>query len=282
MEFVRPIITDTQHLDLPSSSRQHLYSGRFINHPFMAGFSQSINSIIRGATDVISVMKSGMSVPADILSQSFRFGDSPKSPDQSIDNARNTASLETPAPNIAQPSIEHGRTSSEVQQTAPERKREKDIKQQLANRKDAQTLNNQQPTASTNSSSQSKGQQQHPNEASGIAESSTTGLKFSHSRLEGTDLAIDAALIASGMGGVLVMEHLIDMALHTKMKKENINPHLFTGYPRNVTPMKGESLKSTADPAVKNNPTLSPEPGTIHARNGVDQSPTQSVSRLKR
>ena len=100
---------------------------------------------------------------------------------------------------------------------------DQDIKQQLSNRKDAQTLNNQQHTASTNSSSQSKGHQQRQNEASGISEPSITGLKFSHSRLEGTDLAIDAALIASGMGGVLLMEHLIDMALHTKLKKENMN-----------------------------------------------------------
>ncbi len=248
----------------------------------MVGFSQSFNSVIRSAKDVISVMKSGMSVPADRLTKSFRFGDSLKSPDQSIDNARNTATLERPASNIARPSIEHERTSSEGQQPAPERKREGDIKQQLANRKDAQILNNQQPTASTNSSSQSKGHQQHPNEASGITEPSITGLKFSHSRLEGTDLAIDAALIASGMGGVLVMEHLIDMALHTKLTKENINPHLLTGHPRNVTPMKGESLKSTADPAIKNNPTLSPESGTTLPTNGVDQSPALSVSRFKR
>jgi hypothetical protein len=120
------------------------------------------------------------------------------------------------------------------------------------------------------------------NQASGISEPSITGLKFSHSRLEGTDLAIDAALIASGMGGVLVMEHLIDMALHTKLKKDNINPHLLTGHPRNVTPMKGESLKSTADPAVKNNSTLSPESGSTLTRNEVEQSPAKSMIMFKR
>lgn len=159
---------------------------------------------------------------------------------------------------------------------------DEDIKQQLSNRKGATTRNDQQPTESAKSSSLANSSQQRPNEVSGTSEPSITGLKFSHSRLEGTDLAIDAALIASGMGGVLVMEHLIDMALHTKLKKENINPHLLTGHARNVTPMKGESSKSTADPSVKINPTLSPESASTLPRNGVEQSPAQSVSRFKR
>jgi hypothetical protein len=43
-------------------------------------------------------------------------------------------------------------------------------------------------------------------------------LKMSHSRLEDTDILLDTALLASGMGGVWMLEHLADLAIHTRLK----------------------------------------------------------------
>jgi hypothetical protein len=223
MELVRPMITDTQRLDLPLSSGQDLHSRRFINHPFIAGFSQSINSVIRIATDAISLMKAGISVPAENLKQSLGLGGLLKAPEQLIDNARNNVSRKTSTSNIVQQASELGRNSSRGQQPAPQRNQtEDDIKQQLSNRNAGQAVNDQQRTESARSSSISQSTHQRPNNAPRISDPSNMGLKISHSRLEGTDLAIDAALIASGLGGLLVMEHAVDMALHTRLKKERV------------------------------------------------------------
>jgi hypothetical protein len=57
-----------------------------------------------------------------------------------------------------------------------------------------------------------------PTKEDGISES--TRLRFSHSRVQGTDIAIDAALLASGLGHVILLEHLADMLIHTRLQKD--------------------------------------------------------------
>jgi hypothetical protein len=56
-----------------------------------------------------------------------------------------------------------------------------------------------------------------PTQEDGISES--TRLRFSHSRVQDTDIAIDAALLASGLGHVILLEHLADMLIHTRLQK---------------------------------------------------------------
>jgi len=57
-----------------------------------------------------------------------------------------------------------------------------------------------------------------PTKEDGISES--TRLRFSHSRVQDTDIAIDAALLASGLGHVILLEHLADMLIHTRLQKD--------------------------------------------------------------
>jgi hypothetical protein len=57
-----------------------------------------------------------------------------------------------------------------------------------------------------------------PTQEDGISES--TRLRFSHSRVQDTDIAIDAALLASGLGHVILLEHLADMLIHTRLQKD--------------------------------------------------------------
>ena len=57
-----------------------------------------------------------------------------------------------------------------------------------------------------------------PTKEDGISES--TRLRFSHSRMQDTDIAIDAALLASGLGHVILLEHLADMLIHTRLQKD--------------------------------------------------------------
>ena len=284
MEFVRPILNDTPNLDLASSSRQDLHARRIINHPFIVGFSQSINSVIRRATDVIRSIHAGTSVPADYMIKPFRFWGQHKSTDHVIGNLSSAASRKSNASNIGQQSSELGKILGDEHQPDPRIKQgDDDIKQKLSNRKPAQTPNDNRHTEPTIPSSRFTQGKQRPIDASGDAESSTIGLKFSHSRLEGTDLAIDAALIASGMGGVLIMEHLIDVALHTKLKKEEILiPHHTPVHARNLSALDDGPKKSSVDGSVKTRPSENPEPGSLLARNAVEQSPHQTLSRFKR
>jgi hypothetical protein len=47
-----------------------------------------------------------------------------------------------------------------------------------------------------------------------------TELRMGHSRVEDTDIVLDTALLASGLGGVWVLSHLADAALHTRLKTD--------------------------------------------------------------
>lgn len=57
-----------------------------------------------------------------------------------------------------------------------------------------------------------------PTQEDGISRS--TRIKFSHSKLQDTDIAIDVALLASGLGHVILLEHIADTLLHTRLKKD--------------------------------------------------------------
>jgi hypothetical protein len=57
-----------------------------------------------------------------------------------------------------------------------------------------------------------------PTKEDGISES--TRLRFSHSQVQDTDIAIDAALLASGLGHVILLEHLADMLIHMRLQKD--------------------------------------------------------------
>jgi hypothetical protein len=284
MEFVRPIQNDKHRLDLASSSRQHLHSSQIINHPFWVGFSQPIKSVIRRATNMIRSINTGISVSADNRLKPFRFWGQAKSPDYDIDNLFSAASRKIHASNIGEQSSEFDRkTGDGLQQDLPRNQENDDIKQKLSNRKPVQTPNDKRSTEPTNPLSRFTQSTQRKIDASGNAESSTRGFKFSHSRLEGTDLALDAALIASGMGSVLIMEHLIDMALHTKLKKEkHLNPHQSSVHSRNLSALDIGSIKSSVDRPVKTHPNETPEPRSVLRRNDVNQSPHPSPSRFKR
>ena len=48
-------------------------------------------------------------------------------------------------------------------------------------------------------------------------------LSFSHSRVEDVDLVVDMAILASGAGGLILLEHLADMALHTRIVKKPLD-----------------------------------------------------------
>jgi hypothetical protein len=284
MEFIRPIQNDTHNLDLTSSSRQDLHARRINNHPFVVGFSQSVNSVIRRATDVIRSINTGISVSADHMIKPFRFWDQHKSTDHVIGKLSSAASGKIHASNIGQQSSLLGRTSGDGHQPEPRMNQvNDDIKQKFYNRKPAQTPNDNRTTEPTNPSSRFTQGKQRPIDASGNTESSTIGLKFSHSRLEGTDLAIDAALLASGMGGVLIMEHLIDVALHTKLKKEEILiPHHSPVHARNLSALDVGPIKSSVDRSVKTRPSETSEPGSLLAKNAVEPISHHSLSRFKR
>lgn len=57
-----------------------------------------------------------------------------------------------------------------------------------------------------------------PAREGGIAKGTT--LTVSHSRVEDTDIAIDVALLASGLGSVILIEHMADMALHLRLQRD--------------------------------------------------------------
>ena len=60
-----------------------------------------------------------------------------------------------------------------------------------------------------------------PSREDGISRS--TRIKLSHSKLQDTDIAIDVALLASGLGHVILLEHIADTLLHTRLKKDRNN-----------------------------------------------------------
>jgi hypothetical protein len=66
----------------------------------------------------------------------------------------------------------------------------------------------------------------HSKEGASNLESSNPSqrrLSFSHSRVEDVDLMVDMAILASGAGGLILLEHLADMALHTRIVKKPLD-----------------------------------------------------------
>ena len=51
----------------------------------------------------------------------------------------------------------------------------------------------------------------------------TRALSISHSRTVDVDILIDMSLLASGLGGMILLEHLADMALHCRLVKKPLD-----------------------------------------------------------
>ena len=227
MEFFKPNIKDTNTLDLTLSSRLKLFISRFLQHPFVSGFSHSITSVGRTSAGLLTKIKP------------YRFAGINE---QSI-HSENTQSTKLQN----QASVPFVRTGSQVQatpttqQSVPAHTHKGDISEGLINR---QAVVGQKPLDMTQETKGKQSKEKIDRQDLRTSESSQklagtnrqrledqvsqskdteaiTGLKFSHSRLEGTDIAIDVALLASGMGGVLLLEHITDMAIHTRLKKES-------------------------------------------------------------
>ncbi len=62
-------------------------------------------------------------------------------------------------------------------------------------------------------------------EREGQKEAQGRKLSFSHSRVEDNDLLLDVGLLASGLGTVILLEHLADLALHTRIVKKPLPLH---------------------------------------------------------
>ena len=227
MEFFKPNIKDTHTLDLTLSSRLKLFTSKFLQHPFVSGFSHSVTSVGLTSADLLNKIK--LYRFAGINEQSTYSGNrqSPKLQDQvgffsvrTGSQLQSTPSIKQSAPaHIHKGDISEGLIKGRpvVGQQPRDMNHESKGKQskELTDPQDVRTPESSRRLAGTNRQrlddqvSQSKDAEE------------ITRLKFSHSRLEGTDIAIDVALLASGMGGVLLLEHIADMAIHTRLKKES-------------------------------------------------------------
>ena len=227
MEFFKPNIKDTNSLDLTLSSRLKLFSSRFLQHPFVSGLSHSITSVGHASALLLNKIKSYRF--AGINEQSIHSGNtqSPKLQGQASVPFVGTGS--------------DVQASTKIEQSVPAHTRKGDISEGLIKRqpvigqqpgdvnhetkgKQSKEKIDPQDLRSPVSSQKLTGtnRQRLEDQVSQSKDSEAiTGLKFSHSRLEGTDIAIDVALLASGMGGVLLLEHIADMAIHTRLKKEH-------------------------------------------------------------
>jgi hypothetical protein len=66
-----------------------------------------------------------------------------------------------------------------------------------------------------------KDYQLDPHVESGIRGEVVSKIAFSHSRLQETDLLIDIGLLASGLGTIILLEHLADLALHSRLLQKS-------------------------------------------------------------
>ena len=106
-----------------------------------------------------------------------------------------------------------------------------------------------------------------PAREGGIARGTT--LNVSHSRVEDTDIAIDIALMASGLGQVILLEHLADMALHLRLQKDRqrlgdpaFRDTVARTAPATRTPERSRSPETVQPGAAPGRETdRSPEPG---------------------
>jgi hypothetical protein len=227
MEFFKPNIKDTHTLDLTLSSRLKLFTSRFLQHPFVSGFSHSIISVGHTSVDLLNKIKPYRF--AGINEQSIHFGNTP-SPKLQVQGSfpfvRTGSQVQaTPSNQQSAPAHIHKGDFSEglikghpvVVQQPRDMNHESKGKQskEITDPQDLRTPESSRKLAGTNRQRMDDQVSQSKN-AEAI-----TGLKFSHSRLEGTDIAIDVALLASGMGGVLLLEHIADIAIHTRLKKES-------------------------------------------------------------
>jgi hypothetical protein len=74
-------------------------------------------------------------------------------------------------------------------------------------------------------------------------------LKVSHSRLEATDVGVDIALLASGLGTVILLEHIVDTALHLRWEKDRqrlSDPAIRDTLARSVHPSPNQGLSRTS------------------------------------
>jgi hypothetical protein len=60
-----------------------------------------------------------------------------------------------------------------------------------------------------------------PHAESGIRGDVVSKIAFSHSRVQETDLLIDIGLLASGLGTIILLEHLADLALHSRLLQKS-------------------------------------------------------------
>ena len=283
MESVRPITNETSTLDLPSSSRTDTYSSALIRHPFVLGFGQSINTVIRATKDFIKSHNTGISAAIDSITHRIKPFINPLKADPIQANIPVDKSQELNESAIHKPSTDVGETIRDEHRAHPKLKTEAERDEQLSKRVSSQKPNEQRGLETTRPISRSATkEQQLPLNLENI-QPSTVGLKFSHSRLEGTDLAIDAALIASGMGGVLIMEHLIDMALHTRFKKEPIRNHKQTMDPsKNSSNLKSNPNKASVDHAIKNDLSNTSSLGVIAKEIKSENNTHETRIRFKR
>jgi hypothetical protein len=227
MEFFKSNIKDTNTLDLTLSSSLKLFTSRFLQHPFVSGFSNAISSVGLTSADLLNKIKPYRFVGTN--EQSIHSGNtqSPKLKGQGSVPFVQTRSQAQATPSIQQSTPAHNhkgdisagfiKGNPVVGQQPGDVSHETKGKQtkEITDPQDLRTTESSRKLAGTNRQrlddqvSQSKDAEE------------ITGLKFSHSRLEGTDIAIDVALLASGMGGVLLLEHIADMAIHTRLKKES-------------------------------------------------------------
>jgi len=226
MEFLKPNTKDTNTLDLTLSSRLKLLTSRFLQHPFVSGISHAISSVGHASVDLLNKIKPYRF--AGINEQSIHSGNtqSPKLQGQaSVPFVRTGSHVQaTPTTQQSVPAHTHKGDISEglINRQAVVGQKPLDMTQETKgkqskekiDRQDLRTPESSQKLAGTN-------RQRLEDQVSQSKDNgAVTGLKFSHSRLEGTDIAIDVALLASGMGGVLLLEHIADMAIHTRLKKE--------------------------------------------------------------
>ena len=268
MESVRPITNDATTLDLPSSSRTDTYSSALIRHPFVLGFGQSINTVLRATKDFIKSHNTGISAAIDSITHWIKPFINPLKADPIQANIPVDKSQELNESAIHKP-------STDVRETIQD--------EQLSKRESFQKPNEQRGLETNRPISRSANKEQQQPLTSENIQPSTVGLKFSHSRLEGTDLAIDAALIASGMGSVLIMEHLIDMALHTRFKKEPVRNHKQTMDPsKNSSNLKSDPNKASVDHAIKNDLSNTSSPGVIAKEIKSENNTHETRIRFKR
>jgi hypothetical protein len=288
MEFFKPNIKDTNTLDLTLSSRLKLFTSRFLQHPFVSGFSHSITSVGHASADLLNKIKPYRF--SGINEQSTYSGNTQSSKLQGhvANPFVRTGSQAQATPSIQQSASAHNhkgdisegfiKGNPVVGQQPGDVNHETKGKQskEIIDSQDLRTPESSRKLAGTNRQ-KLEDQVSQSKDAEAI-----TGLKFSHSRLEGTDIAIDVALLASGMGGVLLLEHIADMAIHTRLKKESTlrGERLASGSNR-----MGNSMERNLESrmlAFADQQKSMPENKSMGAIPSQESSSKPSVTRIKR